>query len=139
MKKRFIGYTAFSIFCLVLGTGYIWYYHYPQIKQVYYPNGKIQTETTYQGGVKHGESKVFYENGTLRLSITYAKGRIKGAFKQYYPNGNIMSEFTRYGEKLDGPQTLILLFGYKDLYIFCHCFKIAFGTTYKFFLDNFII
>ena len=54
----------------------------------YYDNGKIETETSVNGGVWNGLRRSFYRDGTLRQEENYADGKRQGNAKRYYPDGS---------------------------------------------------
>ena len=88
------------------GTGYI-----------YFPDGKIQQTTAYNGGKKEGLSKEYDKNGIVitlleykndfligreRINRTDNNGLKQGEWKEFYPNGGIKSEKTYKDDQLHG-------------------------------------
>lgn len=57
-----------------------------------YPNGKIQSETTYVKDKREGAEKEYYESGTLKRESTYKEDRREGLTKEYYEDGTLKSE-----------------------------------------------
>lgn len=88
------------------GTGYI-----------YFPDGKIQQTTAYNGGKKEGLSKEYDKNGIVitlleykndfligreRINRTDNNGLKQGEWKEFYPNGGIKSEKTYKDDQMHG-------------------------------------
>lgn len=57
----------------------------------YYKNGKRQTSTTYQNGVRSGVSKGWYENGTRSYESSYKEGKLNGIYVTWYESGLLQS------------------------------------------------
>lgn len=64
-------------------------------KKIYYPNGEIMFEITYENNIKQGSQKEYYENGVLKSIGWNNKGLPDSLFVAYYENGIIKSR-TRY-------------------------------------------
>jgi hypothetical protein len=60
-----------------------------EIKREYWDNGKLQSETSYVGGVRHGVERWWWENGELWSEYSYEGGKRHGMMKQWWENGDI--------------------------------------------------
>lgn len=60
----------------------------------YFPNGKLQSEITYQNNVPNGPYKTYYDTGILEEQGNWAFNKNTGAFKRFHPNGKKSQEFT---------------------------------------------
>lgn len=67
-----------------------------------YPNGQMQTQGWYKGGVKHGEWRYYYIDGTLEATRFYHKDQLHGTQENFRVDGNIESYTTyKYGEAIE--------------------------------------
>lgn len=55
---------------------------------LYYPNGKIESETYYLNNRPNGPALTYYENGAKKSEINFAFGEPSGNLISYYENGN---------------------------------------------------
>jgi hypothetical protein len=53
----------------------------------YHSNGKLKSEISARGKLRHGESKEYRRDGTLESLITYENNRKHGPAKSFYPDG----------------------------------------------------
>ncbi len=72
------------------------------VSKLYYPNGKVQNESTHKKGVPDGVSKTYYENRKLKVELPFKNGIIEGIAKVYYLTGKLMSEESYKNDQLDG-------------------------------------
>ncbi len=68
----------------------------------YYPDGKVQMETTMYYGNYHGLFRYYYPNGKVMLEETNYYGQSTGPSKTYYENGNIRSDENYENGSLNG-------------------------------------
>ncbi len=61
----------------------------------YYKNGKKQTSTYYQNGIRSGTSKGWYENGTRSYESSYKQGQLNGVYVSWYESG-LLQAFAYY-------------------------------------------
>lgn len=76
------------------------------LTQMYYPNGKLKSETLYQDGFREGLSKQYYEDGKVRSLAFYKADRQDSLFRSYYPNGQLNIQSTYYAGRLHGPYAI---------------------------------
>ncbi len=76
------------------------------LTQLYYPNGKLKSETMYHHGYRQGPSTQYYEDGKIRARLFYKGDRQDSVARTYYPNGQLNIESTYYAGKLHGPYKL---------------------------------
>ena len=62
------------------------------IKEEYYPNGKLESTVPTLNGVKHGLQKLYYETGELMYEGEFQNDKQEGLWKLYYENGDIKRE-----------------------------------------------
>ncbi len=60
--------------------------------RIYYPDGTLKLELTYENGLQEGISKLYYKEGSLYQETPYENGSVNGTRKKYFRNGNLMSE-----------------------------------------------
>ena len=68
-----------------------------------YPNGQVQTETTYVKDKREGLEKEFYETGILKRETPYKEDRREGLTKEYYEDGTLKSEIPYADGYIEGP------------------------------------
>ena len=76
------------------------------LTQLYYPNGKLKSETVYHHGYRQGPSTQYYEDGKVRARLFYKGDRQDSISRTYFPNGQLNIESTYYAGKLHGPYKL---------------------------------
>jgi antitoxin component YwqK of YwqJK toxin-antitoxin module len=60
-----------------------------KIERTYHPNGKLQSERPYVGGVRHGLTKWWWSNGQLGSETSYVGGMRHGMEKWWSQSGGI--------------------------------------------------
>lgn len=73
------------------------------IQRLYYPNGQVDMEQSFDHGINHGPYKKYFENGTLQITYNYVNGAIEGESIRYYPNGKVMEVVTLVHSEENGP------------------------------------
>ncbi len=73
------------------------------LTQLYYPNGKLKSETTYHDGYRQGPATQYYEDGKVRSLVFFKGDRQDSLSRTFYPNGQLNIESTYYAGKLHGP------------------------------------
>lgn len=58
----------------------------------YWNPGRLRTETTYRGGVRHGLSRSYYGGGELRFEESWSNGRLHGTRRGFNRDGALVSE-----------------------------------------------
>ena len=61
-------------------------------KELYYPDGQLQSRGGFIDGVKHGLWEQWHENGNKSMEEHYKMGERKGLYKSYFPNGELLEE-----------------------------------------------
>ena len=74
--------------------------------KTYYPDGKVESEITYNDTIREGEAKFYYDDGTLKEERLYVNGRVAGLVKLYYPNGKLKELINIEDGKRQGPTSL---------------------------------
>lgn len=59
---------------------------------VYYPDGKLYSETDFVDGDYHGDDKTWYPNGTLKAHDVYFYDDLNGMSTSYYENGKVSQQ-----------------------------------------------
>lgn len=59
------------------------------VKEVYYPSGKLHKEFTFKDGLANGPFKVFYESGKIKREGVLKDNKFDGESIWYYENGEI--------------------------------------------------
>ncbi|MDO8549362.1 MAG: TonB family protein [Ignavibacteria bacterium] len=72
----------------------------------YYPDGKLESEISYNNSVREGEAKFYYEDGTLKEERLYVNGRVAGLVKTYHPNGQLKELINIEDGKREGPTSV---------------------------------
>lgn len=58
----------------------------------YHENGKLKSESEYEGGMPHGLHRSFFTDGNPELEIHFSNGEIDGFYRTFYTNGQLQSE-----------------------------------------------
>jgi len=72
----------------------------------YYPDGKLESEISYNNSVREGEAKFYYEDGTLKEERLYVNDRVAGLVKTYHPNGKLKELINLEDGKREGPTSV---------------------------------
>ncbi len=59
------------------------------IKEDYYPNGKLKSTVPTLNGLYHGLQKLYYETGELMYEGEFQNDKQEGLWRLYYENGDI--------------------------------------------------
>jgi antitoxin component YwqK of YwqJK toxin-antitoxin module len=70
---------------------------------LYYPSGAAHIEELYANGNIQGAYQVFFETGQVEVEGTYADNSMTGIWKRFYPNGQLMEEVTFEENQENGP------------------------------------
>jgi antitoxin component YwqK of YwqJK toxin-antitoxin module len=70
--------------------------------KLWYPDGSVQAEGVYAGGVREGEWTFYYPNGEVAQRGSYREGAFHGAWVWYYPGGKIHRKEQYRNGKEDG-------------------------------------
>lgn len=73
------------------------------VRRTYWDNGRLKSESHYDGGKLNGSFKTWYDNGQLFQDGLYADGMMDGSWLIFYPNGQLAAK-AQY-EKGTGKQT----------------------------------
>ena len=57
--------------------------------KLYYENGKIEYDGSFNNGSYHGQGKLYHENGNIKFDGNFNSGSYNGQGKLYHENGNI--------------------------------------------------
>jgi len=74
--------------------------------KTYFPNGKVESEISYNGSIREGEAKFYFEDGTLKEERLYVNGRVEGLVKTYHPNGKLKELINIEDGKREGPTSI---------------------------------
>jgi TonB family protein len=74
--------------------------------KTYYPDGKVESEISYNGSIREGEAKFYFEDGTLKEERLYVNGRVTGLVKTYHPNGKLKELINIEDGKREGPTSI---------------------------------
>lgn len=58
----------------------------------FYPTGEKERVFPMQKGLKHGQCKMWYKDGTIQLEETYDNGQLNGTVKRYDLTGELLEE-----------------------------------------------
>lgn len=75
-----------------------------EIKEEYYPNGKLKNQSTYKSGKKHGKEAGYHENGELQFECEWKKGLQNREVISYDKNGNKLKKSFLIDGIYEGPQ-----------------------------------
>lgn len=70
--------------------------------KIYFLNGKVNTEVTYENGLKVGPYKTYYKNGKKSSISNYENGKLNGQTIIYYSNGKVEQEVNYENDKAQG-------------------------------------
>jgi TonB family protein len=76
------------------------------VSKSYYPNGKVESEISFNGYIREGEARFYYEDGTLKEERLYVNGRVEGLVKIYHPNGKLKELINIEDGKREGPTSI---------------------------------
>lgn len=65
-------------------------YHGPYT--LYWKNGQVKEQYTYEKGILQGEGKEFFDWGGISVESYYLNGELHGLYKSYYDNGTLYAE-----------------------------------------------
>ena len=66
----------------------------------YYPNGNVQSETSYVNDVLDGAAITYFQDGKISTEKNYSQGVLNGFVREYYESGKLKLEyFARMGVK----------------------------------------
>ncbi len=66
----------------------------------YYPNGNVQSETSYVNDVLDGAAITYFQDGKINTEKNYSQGVLNGFVREYYESGKLKLEyFARMGVK----------------------------------------
>ncbi len=74
--------------------------------KIYYPNGNVESEISYNDSIREGEAKFYYDDGTLKEERLYVNGRVEGLVKTYHPNGKLKELINIEDGKREGPTSV---------------------------------
>ena len=73
---------------------------YSQIETIYYDNGQLKEEKTFQNGKIEGVCKFYYEDGQLQFEGKFKNGKKDGQQRWWYENGQLeYEEYYNHGQK----------------------------------------
>ena len=61
-------------------------------KIVYYDNGKIYEETTFENDIENGPYRMYHANGKVKIKVDYVDGNREGKIVHYYSDGKLETE-----------------------------------------------
>jgi len=70
---------------------------------VYYPNGMLKQQGSYEGGKTHGFWLYFSEEGFVNLCGHYNRGKAEGFWTVLYPSGSVAGRILFQGGEQRGP------------------------------------
>lgn len=62
------------------------------IWKLYYENGKLKKQLTYQNNIENGEEIFWFENGNVQKKGSYVNGKLNGKYEWYFENGQKQQE-----------------------------------------------
>lgn len=65
---------------------------FAELRQEYYPGGKLMSEINYEEGIENGPAKWYYPSGKIKQEGIYENGRLEGDIIAYYENGQVWEE-----------------------------------------------
>ena len=74
------------------------------IRKLFFPGGKVKSETTFQNNIPKGHAKVYYSNGNLSEEGNWRNGGWDGIYKYFYEDGNQCYEWNFKDGKREGEQ-----------------------------------
>lgn len=73
---------------------------------LYYPSGKIMSQTAYRDGIRQGAYTEYYPNGDLKVGAYYSKGCLVGQYNKYYPDFMLKEKSSYTNGQLNGVRVL---------------------------------
>lgn len=73
------------------------------IRKLFYEDGTVRIEETYEEGNYHGPYRDYYPDGRIDSEGEYVHNEMVGIWKRHYPNGQLMEEVTFKGNLENGP------------------------------------
>jgi antitoxin component YwqK of YwqJK toxin-antitoxin module len=74
------------------------------LRMRWYPDGTLQSRTTFEQGKRHGVSDAFWEKGNRRSRAGYSQGRLHGVASQWYRGGELFKRRRLRDGREDGLQ-----------------------------------
>ena len=65
----------------------------PQIRQFFYPNGRLQSEMTVVNGKAHGLTRDYHPNGQLSAEMPVENGLQHGTIRHWATDGRFLGEY----------------------------------------------
>ncbi len=93
MRKDSIAAKSISVCLLLILSSSIAFAQTGNVK-TYFPNGNIQTETSYINDIIDGSMVTYYQNGNLQSEKNFSGGVMNGAVREYYPSGLLKEEYS---------------------------------------------
>lgn len=59
---------------------------------LWYPNGSLDTISTWTNGMMEGDFQSFHQNGKMHLRTFYRKGQFHGKLREWDPTGQIITD-----------------------------------------------
>lgn len=59
------------------------------VEEQYYPDGKLEVETTYKDGLKNGEHTVYHRNGRIWGRQIFVNDSLQGKSEWFFPSGQL--------------------------------------------------
>jgi antitoxin component YwqK of YwqJK toxin-antitoxin module len=72
-------------------------------RRLFYEDGSVRIEETYDKGDFHGAYRDYYPDGVLDSEGEYVRNEMVGLWRRHYPNGQLMEEVTFVGNLENGP------------------------------------
>jgi len=74
------------------------------IRKLYYENGAIEREISFQDGHLEGYYRTYYEDGQPYQEMHYKAGKLHGVFRAFDENGNLYFEMNFLNGKKEGKE-----------------------------------
>jgi antitoxin component YwqK of YwqJK toxin-antitoxin module len=75
------------------------------IRELYFPDGKVNIRERYANGTMDDLYEFFHPNGVLQLKGYYIKGEMYGLWRKYSPEGKLMEKVLMIANEENGPFT----------------------------------
>src|SRR3989338_1536594 len=62
------------------------------VQKSFFPDGKLQIESTFKDGKLNGISKEYYPDGKVKLEVEYKDGKRDGIYHSNYEDGTLWSD-----------------------------------------------
>ena len=62
--------------------------------RVWYDNGQLWVDATYERGERHGRCRVWYDNGKLWVDEIWERDELHGRYREWYANGQLSVDAT---------------------------------------------